>query len=227
MKQLLSIFIIFLLFFFSIQCNDKCRNDLLESTNRRIYAFNRGIDKILVLPVSAAYITFTPDTITENINNFYTNISEIQNLLLSLFFCNPNQILLFFSRIIINSTFGFIGFFDIAKKTNLTHQNIDFNALLNLYKSNYIMLPVLGPGTIKTNIYLLFTQILNPFIYIFNKLAIYYFLELIIKRSNLMFDTTFFHTNMFDGYSFLKDIYIQNLYKEYADMDIFLDEPGD
>jgi len=225
MKQITSIFIIVLLFFFSTQCNDKCKNDLLEIVNRRIYAFNRGVDKILLIPASSLYIKFIPNTINEKINNFYINISEIQNMIFEYFFYDFNHFILSFSRTIINSTFGVFGFFDIAKKSSLNQQIFNFNNSIKAYKSYYMMLPILGPGTVRTNIYLLFTQFLNPFIYYLNRLVIYYFLEIIVKRSNFMFDTTFFHNNIIDGYSFLKNIYIQNLEKGNDELDSFLNDP--
>ena len=227
MKHCISIFIIFLLFFFSTQCNDKCQNNLLESINRRIYSFNRGVDKILLIPSSSAYINFIPQAINDKINNFYTNIFEIQNLFFYLIFYNFEHFLVSFSRVTINSTLGLFGLFDISKKSNLLYKDFNFNIIFQTYKSTYMMLPIIGPGTIRTNVYLLCTQILNPIIYIFNRLAVYYFLEIIVKRSTLMFDTTFFHKTMLDGYSFLKDIYIQNMENENNKNNSFLNEPDD
>lgn len=212
MKYVLFIFLfIFVLFFNS----NTLSSDKLELLNRRIYAFNRGIDKVFLNSCVETYINVVPESLALKINNFFSNLFDVQNLFLNLFllkFKNFDKIL---PKVIINSTFGFLGFFDLAEKFNL---NVEFISFFNMksfpiiLSKKYIFLPVIGPGLTMYNLNILILQLFNPFFYIVNNLSFFYFIDLINKKSQIYFDSNFFHINFLDGYSFLKDIYFQRFY---------------
>jgi len=227
MRQGIFISILFLLFFFNFKCENMLNADMLESFNRRMYAFNRGVDRVLLMPSTSFYIDVVPDVIDNGIDNFLKNISECQNFFLNLVTFKLDDLCSGLSRLVINSTFGFCGFVDLSANVNIFYKFFDFNSVFGFYKSRYMMLPIVGPGTIKSNIYLLFIQLLNPCVYLFDKLFIYYFFEVINKKSQIVFDSDFFHKNMVDGYSFLKDIYMQNIGFKEIEHDFFLEEPPD
>ena len=223
MKQNTFIFIIILLLMTNIKETEIF--DKMEFINRRIYAFNRGIDYILTDPATKIYVNIVPKFITNRIDDFFKNSEEIQNLIVYYKILNKEDFYYHVSRIMINSTFGLLGLFDIAKKIKKPYKEYNLNNIFLFHKSSYIMIPVIGPGTLKNTIFLLTTQIFNPYIYIFKDLIIFYFLEIINKKSQIMFDNMFFHKNFIDSYSFLKDIYMQNIMKEDEDKDYLLEPP--
>ena len=69
MNKFIFIFVFFLSFLFCFNSSDDFKLDLLEKTNRRIYAFNRGIDKTLIMPVSFAYTNIFPKNFNICLNN--------------------------------------------------------------------------------------------------------------------------------------------------------------
>ena len=46
--------------------------DPLEPMNRRIYAFNDGLDQAVVKPVAESYVKHTPDLVQTGVRNFFT-----------------------------------------------------------------------------------------------------------------------------------------------------------
>lgn len=224
MKKSILILILLLLFF-CYKSEDSLKDEFVESLNRRVYSFNRGIDCILFIPSTSVYVNVVPGVIDDFVGNFFRNSTECQNIVFNLFFYKFDNVINAFSRFLVNSTFGIFGIFDLSKMLNINYQMFDFNYVFNFSDSKYMVLPVVGPGTIRSHLCLLFIQLLNPYVYFFDKLVIYYFLEILNKKSQLIFDGDFFHNNMIDGYSFLKDAYIQNIGLRNNNM--FLDEPPD
>ncbi|MDP2763113.1 MAG: MlaA family lipoprotein [Enterobacteriaceae bacterium] len=212
--KLLSIFFIVFVFFLS-GCKTLsfyCVDDF-EFFNRRIYSFNRGIDKTLIDPATVVYINIIPVFLEKNISNFFKNFSDFQNFTNSLFVFNFNVASVSLSRIFINSTFGLFGFFDLASRVGIEYFRFDFKEVLRFYGYNnsaYMILPIIGPGTVRDNISLIIMQLFVPQFYYFKRLVFYYFFEILYKKSQVSFDSDFFDKNMVDGYSFLKSIYFQN-----------------
>ncbi|HIH2762622.1 MAG TPA: MlaA family lipoprotein [Candidatus Azoamicus sp. MARI] len=212
MKYCLFTFIFFFILFFN---SDIFNVNSLDVLNRRVYSFNRGIDKVFLNPCAEIYINVLPNSVSSRINNFFYNICDIQNLFLNLFFFKFEDIDKFFSKVLINSTFGLLGLINLSSNLDLNVKSISFfgmNFFPFIFSKKYIMLPIVGPGFIMYNINLLFFQILNPFFYIFTDVSFFYFFDLIIKKSSVYFDCNFFHSNVLDGYSFLKHVYFQRFY---------------
>lgn len=237
MNYYLCVFLIFFCLFFSIKF-DIGKNvdvdvdvDIDVFINRRIYAFNRGVDKSVLCPAVAINVNLMPNIFETSVNNFFKNIFECQNIVFFILSVDFNNVLNSLSRFIINTTFGFFGCLDLASKVNFIYKDIDFRIVLYKYgymKSEYIMVPFVGPGTIKSNISLLVVHIFSPYVYFFDKFFVYCFFEIIRKKSFIIFDSEFFHTSMLDGYTFLKDIYMQNnfYFINFSD-EILLEEPSD
>jgi phospholipid-binding lipoprotein MlaA len=204
---------IYILFFTPLLMINFGITDPFESINRRLYSFNRGIDNILIMPCTNFYIKVLPKFIENPINNFLKNILDIQNCILYILNFDFSKAKISFIRFFLNSTIGLCGFLDIASKFNFNYTYFDFNLLKHgSYGSYYIFIPFIGPNTLISTSYILISQLFNPYVFMFNDILIYYFLEIINKRSILPFDTDFFHKKMTDGYVFLKDIYIQKNY---------------
>lgn len=212
MKYYLFVFILFFILFFNLNI---ISSNNLESLNRRVYSFNRGIDRVFFNPCIDMYITVFPNVLVSKIQNMFSNLSDIQNLFLNLFFFKFGELDRIFFRVLINSTFGFLGLIDMSANFKLDIKSISFfnmSFLPFVFIKKYMMLPIIGPGSTMHNFNLLIFQIFNPFFHIFNNLFFFYFLDLINKKSSLHFDCNFFHSNVLDGYSFLKDVYFQRFY---------------
>ncbi len=124
-------------------------NDPWEGYNRKVYAFNDGMDKV-VRPIAVGYDKIMPDPAQRGVGNFFRNLNSPVVFLNQLLQGKTEQSGHTFSRFLINSTIGLLGFFDVASKWGIPYHNEDFGQTLAAWgydNSRYLMLPVLGPST--------------------------------------------------------------------------------
>ncbi|ADO83009.1 MlaA family lipoprotein [Ilyobacter polytropus] len=126
--------------------------DPWEPFNRRVYYFNAKFDEYIFLPVVDTYRYVTPNFVEEGVHNFFSNLSEIKTFFNSSLQLKGKKSLVTFNRFTINSTFGILGFFDLASRVGLRQYKEDFGQTLAYYgvKSGpYLVLPLLGPSTLR------------------------------------------------------------------------------
>ncbi|EPJ55870.1 MAG: hypothetical protein OFPI_02500 [Osedax symbiont Rs2] len=126
--------------------------DPFEGFNRSVYRFNAGFDRYLYLPVTSAYEAVTPDPVENAIANFFNNIFEITNLSNAVLQLKPKPALETTGRIIINTTLGIGGLFDVATKLGIYRHQEDFGQTLGHYgvgNGAYLVLPVFGPSNLR------------------------------------------------------------------------------
>lgn len=225
----MRILFFFVLFFFCFLNISNLKID--DSFNRRIYSFNRGFDKSFLNPSLTIYIEIFPSFLDKNISNFINNTSELNNLFFLFLKSDFHSITNSLHRFFLNFYFGFLGFFDVSQFNDKFYKNFDFQMFMfscGLKDFVYMIIPVIGPSTLYFNFGLIFLHIINPYFYFFDNVFFYYFLEILNKKSVVLFDINFFHGVMIDGYTFLKDVYIQNIESLFnVDVDNFLFEPPD
>ncbi len=130
-------------------------SDPWEGFNRGSFEFNRGLDKAIVRPIAKAYHYVTPDLLEQGIENIVTNLSypvTIVNLLLQGKFEDFGEAL---GRFVLNSTFGVAGLFDPATIEGIPRHDEDFGQTFAVWgwkDSPFLMLPFLGPSTLRDGI---------------------------------------------------------------------------
>lgn len=126
--------------------------DPWEPFNRKVYVFNDYLDRYFLKPVAKGYQTVTPQFVEDGVHHMFSNLSEVSNILNSLLqakFINTAES---GGRLIVNSTIGLLGFFDVASKMGLQQHEEDFGQTLGYWGVNsgpYLMVPFLGPRTIR------------------------------------------------------------------------------
>ncbi len=190
--------IYFLVFFTSFFCNLN-----LENFNKRIYSFNRGIDSVLIKPCLNLYISILPSILKIKFNNLFTGVELIQTVFLTFFSNKLNLSFSFYTFNSLSNSFFSLLNFNISR-INLINLNDFFFTFLGF---KYIFLPFLGPIIFNNFMFFSFIQFFNIFLY--KDCFFYYFFYLINKRVYLNYDLNFFHLSILDGYSFLKDIFLQ------------------
>ena len=215
-----------------VQVDGQGDKTILEKFNRRVYAFNKGLEHSLVHPLCIFYDKFLLFSMKKNIDNFYNNTSDCQNIFVNIFICNLYNSYYSLIRCFFNCKF--YGFLDLA---NMLDYRYDYNNskiknIFGWYNScDYMMLPFIGASTVKGNLSLFilnnpFYVFLNPCIDLFDNILFYHFVGLINEKSSLMFDNDFFDKNMIDGYSFVKSSFIQYINYLFNEInDNFLNEP--
>nr|WP_117233786.1 VacJ family lipoprotein [Vibrio maerlii] len=133
---------------------DSTAYDPFESFNRSMWAINYDyLDPYLVRPVSLAYVDYTPKPVRSGIANFLANLDEPSSVLNNLFMGNGEKALNHFNRFWINSTFGLLGFIDIASAGGIQKEsNKAFGDAVGHYgvgNGPYVMVPGYGPWTVR------------------------------------------------------------------------------
>ena len=124
-------------------------NDPLESVNRRIFAFNEVIRQYLLDPVVTGYNLVLPEVAREAIANALNNISEPVVLANDLLQGKFKRGFVTASRLVINTTAGVGGLFDVAKNLGFEEHEEDFGQTLATWGIGdglYLVLPLLGPS---------------------------------------------------------------------------------
>ncbi len=136
----------------SEQISDNKTKDCFEKLNRATFAFNQGLDKVIIKPISSGYRKL-PDPIQKGTGNAIKNLSNLITI--------PNNILqgdikmafINTGRLIVNTTAGLLGTIDVANKMGFPkYEREDYGQTLGKWGFGpgcYIVLPVLGPSTIR------------------------------------------------------------------------------
>ena len=140
-----------IILFTSLHVNTEEVNDPLEDLNRKTYEFNEKLDSTILKPTAELYSKFPPK-VKQGVTNFFNNLEEIDTSVNQLLQGKPKKSLNDFTRFVINSTIGIGGLFDVASKMGLERHEEDFGQTLAVWgvpEGPYIMLPFLGPSTLR------------------------------------------------------------------------------
>ncbi len=192
--------------------------DPFEPYNRSMYRFNKTADCLYIRPVSKTYELIIPKALRNLIHNFFVNLSEVPTVINSLLQAKCHQAVDSTARFVINSTLGIGGLFDVASKANLKRTPEDFGKTLAAwgYKdSSYLILPIIGPSTVRDSI----GAVGNAFMTIPEYLKPkwrnrYYFSYAIDRRSDVQEAELFISNLGIDDYKSMRDSYLQN--RDYA-----------
>ncbi len=188
--------------------------DPLEPFNRKMYSFNRTIDKMFLKPVSIAYEFTVPYPGRRGIDNFFQNVSEVPNIVNDTLQGSGKKLAIDSARLIINTTLGILGFFDVAAQMGLEKGHEDFGQTLAVWgynNSTYIVLPIIGPSTVRDGMGLAATQYISPQFYLSSKWRFkYYAANFVHKRSELLAAEKIFQEASVDEYAMVRNAYLQH-----------------
>lgn len=126
--------------------------DPWESFNRRVFAFNDFADRYFLKPVAKGYDKVMPQFLEDGIHNVFVNLSGVSDILNSLLQAKFKNTAVSGGRLVLNSTVGLFGFFDVASKVGWQRNEEDFGQTLGYWgvkPGPYIVLPLLGPRTVR------------------------------------------------------------------------------
>ncbi len=186
--------------------------DSLENFNRNIYSFNVGLDKYFLKPIAKGYKAVTPEFVDTSVTNFFSNLGDVGNVVNNLLQFKVKDALNDTERFVFNTAFGFAGLLDIASAAGLEKHNEDFGQTLarwGVVSGPYIMLPFLGPSTIR-DAGAKFTVDRLTDVTNYSDDSLYYFaLELIDKRADLLNEEKAFENISNDQYIAIRDAWLQ------------------
>lgn len=124
-------------------------NDPLEPVNRVFFEFNRGLDTLILRPVSSLYKALVPPPIQQIVHNFLNNLKTPVILLNDLLQGEMARAADTATRFVINSTVGVLGFGDPATDMGYEAHSEDFGQTLGRWgmgEGMYLVLPIFGPS---------------------------------------------------------------------------------
>ena len=190
-------------------------NDPYENFNRGVYQFNDTLDTTILKPVATGYKTVAPEFAQKGIDNFFNNIRDFVTTINDVLQLELNNAFNDGGRVVINSTIGVLGFIDVHSMSGGERRKEDFGTTLASYgwqESNYIVLPFLGPSSLRdgtgTAVDALFIDPLGYLndVRLRNQLLV---LKIIDSRASLLDATNILDEASLDPYSFQRDAYIQ------------------
>ena len=140
---------------------DENVNDPLESVNRVIFEFNEGLQDYLLRPTASFYNEHVNEAVRNGIGNFLSNISSPVILANDILQGNLDRAMTTLARLLINSTFGVLGFADVATELGIERHKEDFGQTLGSYgvgEGFYLVLPLFGPSNPRDAIGKLFVD---------------------------------------------------------------------
>ncbi|MDR4495895.1 MAG: VacJ family lipoprotein [Nitrospirales bacterium] len=141
--------------------------DPIEPVNSAIFEFNYRLDKYVVKPAAKVYNFFIPPDVQQSIANVFQNIRFVPRLFNNLFQGKLQGAGIEMSRFLINTTLGVGGLFDPAGiMFGLQTPPEDLGQTLGKYgvpNGPYLMLPLLGPFTLRDSIGFIGDSLLDPF----------------------------------------------------------------
>ncbi|OLF55205.1 VacJ family lipoprotein [Pseudomonas chlororaphis] len=187
-------------------------DDPWESFNRPIFTFNDTIDTYALKPLAQGYQAITPQFLEDGIHNFFRNIGDVGNLANDILQAKPHAAAVDTARLLMNTTIGLAGFFDVSTKMGLQRNDEDFGQTLGYWgvgSGPYVMLPLLGPSTLRDAPSKYVDSFTEPYRYV-NDVPVRnsaFALDIIDTRASLLSSEKLITG---DKYTFIRNAYLQN-----------------
>jgi phospholipid-binding lipoprotein MlaA len=188
--------------------------DPLEPFNRKVMEFNEGVDAMVLKPVATVYREGVPALVRTGVSNFFGNLSDVWSFVNSALQFRFQEAAENFMRVNVNTFLGLGGILDIASELNIERHREDFGQTLGRWgvpAGPYIVLPLLGPSTLRDTIALPIDrradplQRVNPAV---DRNSLYV-LRAVDARSNLLRVGTLIDEAALDKYSFTREAHLQ------------------
>ena len=188
--------------------------DPWEGYNRRMFEFNDRVDRAVLKPVAQAYTDYLPRPVRDCFGNVFNNFSDVPTALNNLLQGKPAAAASDICRVVINSTVGLLGCFDVASRMGLQRNDEDFGQTLGWWGSGpgpYFVWPLLGPSSVRDSIGRVAGFYTDPVDYI-DPVRLRNSLRgtrLVDTRAQLLPADRLVATAALDRYQFIRDAYLQ------------------
>ena len=189
-------------------------SDPWQAWNRKVFAFNEAIDEAVLKPAAQAYRDVVPALVRRGVGNFFGNIGDIWIGVNNLLQGKVTDGLSDGGRVLVNSTVGIFGLFDIATELGLEKHDEDLGQTLGKWgigDGPYLVLPLLGPSNVRDTFGLIGDLTADPVwqveeVATRNSLT---GLRFVSKRAQLLGADTTAEQAALDKYGYLRSFYIQ------------------
>lgn len=188
--------------------------DPWEGFNRKMHGFNNAADKFVLRPLAVGYKKITPEPVQAGVSRFFANLGMPVTVVNQALQGRPGDATRSLGRFAVNTTVGIVGVFDPASHFGMPARNDeDFGQTLATWgwrDSRYLVLPLLGPRTVRDALGIVGDQPLSPIAQIQDSgvASGLQALEIVDVRTRLL-PIDQFRRDAFDDYVFVRDAWIQ------------------
>jgi phospholipid-binding lipoprotein MlaA len=194
-------------------------SDPLQGFNRSMYKFNDTLDRAALKPVAKGYKKVAPGWMRASVSNFFGNLgypTVVVNQFLQGKFKTGLQDT---GRLLVNTTLGVGGLFDVASHMRLPAHDEDFGQTLAVWgvgSGPYVTLPLFGPSSMRdapSKVVDYFMGVFHNTDYVSNTTELgLRGVEIVSQRAELLsVDSTI--NSAFDPYTVIRDAWAQR--REY------------
>lgn len=198
-------------------------SDPLQPVNRAVYTFNDYFDRGLLKPVARQYVRFVPNAARTGVRNVFNNLAEPVTIVNDVLQGKGGQAAGDTMRFGFNTIFGVLGLLDVATGWGLERHREDFGqtfATWGFGEGWYVVLPFLGPSTVRDGLGLVPEWPLRPIPYLVDDLATrygIYALGAVSLRADLLSASDVLDTGALDPYLQVREAYRQKRWSDIHD----------
>jgi phospholipid-binding lipoprotein MlaA len=195
---------------------DETPGDPFEGFNRAMFAVNEGLDTVAIKPVAQVYDFVTPLPVRAGVGDFFGNILDFRNVLNNTLQGKLGDAGVDLGRLLINSTIGIFGLFDVASELGLERHDEDFGQTLAVWgwdNSSFLYWPLVGPRTVRDTgglIVDIYTDptwgTINKSVAVRNSMVALRFVDV---RADLLPTDKVVEEAALDKYAYVRDAYLQ------------------
>lgn len=129
--------------------------DPYERYNRFMFKVNDKADRYVLAPVARGYRKVTPGPVRTGVGNFFNNLRDVVSFGSNLLRLDIKRASEDFMRVSVNTTFGLGGLIDVAGAGGIPNNKNtlgDTFASWGWKNSNYFVVPLFGPSTVRDTI---------------------------------------------------------------------------
>ncbi len=170
--------------------------------------------KVLLKPVATGYKKVVPDPARQCVGNVFANVNDIFVSINSLLQGKVGDAVSDACRVLVNTTVGVAGCFDVASKWGLQKHNRDFGQTFGKWgiaPGPYLVLPILGPSNFRDGIGTAIYTYLDPVWRVRNVPVrnVLVSVRAVNTRADLLTAGDVLEEAALDKYSFVRDAYAQ------------------
>jgi phospholipid-binding lipoprotein MlaA len=194
--------------------------DPWEKFNRKMFGFNNVLDRFVLHPVAAGYDKVVPDPVQSGVSRFFTNLGLPASSVNQALQGRPADAGHSLARFLVNSTLGIAGVFDPATHFGIPRRHgEDFGQTLATWgwrDSRYLVMPLLGPRTVRDTLALAGDEPMSAISHIDNagvadKLCI---MQMVDGRARLL-PMDGIRKDALDDYALVRDIWVQRRNRQF------------
>ena len=207
---------------------DRSPGDPWEPLNRTMYNVNDAVDRVSLRPVARVYKAVLPGFVRQGVTNFSRNLFVPRSIVNNVLQGKPHEGVTEFTRLLMNSTVGIGGLFDVASAAGLEQHDETFRqtaAVWGVPEGPFVFIPFLGPHTLTDALILPFDIFADP-LWHYEVSSVrdrVYFLRVINARARLLTAEKLLEDSK-DPYVTIRESFLQNRLYQIHDGDPPVDD---